>query len=126
MKHEWVRQMIAQNEKDIATLIESIPEDLLNLINLDKADYQLISHEEHLVVKDQYLKEIEAGWICQKVKGATQCLSGLDDQGRVNATVRFVCWDCENENKDHLRFCDKCTKADLVIQLLRRINAERA
>jgi hypothetical protein len=52
MKHEWARQIIAQNENDIATLIESMPDDILNLINLDKADYQLISHEEHLVVKD--------------------------------------------------------------------------
>ncbi len=41
--------MIAQNEKDIATLIESIPEDLLNLINLEKEDYRLFSHEKHKV-----------------------------------------------------------------------------
>ncbi len=41
--------MIAQNEKDIATLIESIPEDLLNLINLNKTYYQLFSHEQHKV-----------------------------------------------------------------------------
>ena len=126
MKHEWARQIIAQNENDIATLIESMPDDILNLINLDKADYQLISHEEHLVVKDQYLKEIEAGWICQKVKGATKCLSGLDDQGRVNTTSKFYCCICLRENRDYIEFCDKCIKADLVIQLFRKINAVRA
>jgi hypothetical protein len=64
MKHEWARQIIVQNENDIATLIESMPDDILNLINLDKADYQLFSHGEHLVVKDKYMKEIEAGWKC--------------------------------------------------------------
>ncbi len=51
MKHEWVRYMIAQNEKDIVTLIESIPEDLLNLINLNKKYYYLFSHEQHKVEK---------------------------------------------------------------------------
>ncbi len=125
MKHEWVRYMIAQNEKDIATLIESIPEDLLNLINLNKTYYQLFSHEQHAVWNSDR-KEIEAGWKCQKVKGANKCLSGLDDQGRVNATVRYEGCDCKDENEDLLWFCDKCTKVDLVIQLLRRINAERA
>jgi hypothetical protein len=55
--------MIAQNEKDIATLIESIPEDLLNLINLNKTYYQLFSHEQHAVWNSDR-KEIEAGWKC--------------------------------------------------------------
>ena len=70
--------MIQTNEKDVATLIESLPEDLLNLIQLDRDRYQLISHEPHRVEKLQ-MKEIQADWTCRKVKGANKCLSGHDD-----------------------------------------------
>ena len=83
--------MIAENEKDVATLIQSIPIDMLNLIDLNKEEYKLFSHEIHLLMKDRREQEIIAGWTCQKVKDAKKCLSGLDDQGRVNATVRFSC-----------------------------------
>jgi hypothetical protein len=63
------------------------------------------------------MKKIEDGWECENAKGAKKCLSGLDDQGRVSASVRFYCWSCEVENRI-IRFCEKCTKADLVITLL--------
>ena len=37
--------MVERNEQDVATLIESLPEDLLNLIRLDRNKYSLISHK---------------------------------------------------------------------------------
>ena len=41
--------MIAQKEKDVATLIDSMPIDILNLIELQKEKYQLFSYQQHLV-----------------------------------------------------------------------------
>ena len=90
-----MKQIIAENGKDVATLIDSMPINILNLIDLNKEKYQLISHQKHRVQKDSCMK-IEAHWTCQKVKGANKCLSGLDNQGRVNAEVKFFCADCED------------------------------
>ena len=77
-----MQQMIAENEKDIAKLIDQMPMDILNLIKLVKSQYQqyqLFSHK-HRVTKD-YTESYEAGLTCQKVKSANKCLSGLDDMG---------------------------------------------
>ena len=88
MKHEWMQKMVAQDEKNDAILIESMPEDMLNLIKLDSRLYRLQSHEqEEHFDKINYLGQVCAGWTCKKVKGANKCLSGLDNQGRVNSTV---------------------------------------
>ena len=40
-----MQQMIAQKEKDVATLIDSMPMDILNLIELQKEKYQLFLHQ---------------------------------------------------------------------------------
>ena len=114
--------MIENNEQDVATLTESMPIDLLSLIDLDKNEYQLFSHQTHRVIKEN-IKENPANWKCKKFKDANKCLSGLDDQGRVNATVRFRCAYsmCCSDGRQ-LYFCDKCVKADLLFQLPERIN----
>ena len=55
--------MIAQKEKDVATLIDSMPIDILNLIELQKEKYQLFSHQQHRVEKSS-MKTITADWKC--------------------------------------------------------------
>ena len=55
--------MIAQKEKDVSTLIDSMPIDILNLIELQKEKYQLFSDQQHLVV-DSSMKTITADWKC--------------------------------------------------------------
>ena len=55
--------MIAQKEKDVATLIDSMPIDILNLIELQKERYQLFSHPKHLVRKNN-MEKITADWKC--------------------------------------------------------------
>ena len=37
--------MIQKNEQDVSALIESLPEDLLDLIQLKRLQYQLISQK---------------------------------------------------------------------------------
>ena len=107
--------MIAKNEKDVVTLIQSMPIDILNLIDLKKEKYQLFSHKKHRVEKKYWCSE---DWTCQKVKDANKCLSGLDEEGKVNAKVNFYCDYCKDEDGNYLYFCDNCVKADLLIQLL--------
>ena len=46
-----MKQMIENNEQDVATLTESMPIDLLSLIDLNKNGYQLFSHQKHRVSK---------------------------------------------------------------------------
>ena len=67
-----------------------MPEGILDLIKLDKKDYKLLSHE-HQVYNDSGLWEIKADWECFRINGSEICLSGKDDQGRVNATSRYKC-----------------------------------
>ena len=55
--------MITKKEKDVATLINSMPIDILNLIELKKAKYQLFSDQKHQVGKRD-AKKIVAGWTC--------------------------------------------------------------
>ena len=55
--------MIAKNEKDVSTLIKSMPIDILNLIDVNKEKYMLFSHEKHWVGK-HHKTEIIAGWTC--------------------------------------------------------------
>ena len=43
--------MIAKNEKDVVTLIHSMPIDILNLIDFNKDRFQLFSHKQHQVNK---------------------------------------------------------------------------
>ena len=40
MKHEWVKQMVAKDEEDVAKLTESMPEDIFNLIELELFSYK--------------------------------------------------------------------------------------
>ena len=49
MKHYWIKQIVSQEENDVDTLIESMPEEILDLIELDRKIYQLFSHEQHQV-----------------------------------------------------------------------------
>ena len=58
-----MQKMIAQKEKDVATLIDSMPIDILNLIELQKEKYQLFSHQQHLVLKSR-METITADWKC--------------------------------------------------------------
>ena len=58
-----MQQMIAQKEKDVATLIDSMPIDMLNLIEFQKKTYQLFSHQQHRVENSNMYK-IEANWTC--------------------------------------------------------------
>ena len=55
--------MIAQKEKDVATLIDSMPIVILNLIEHQEKKYQLFSHQQHRVVVSNVSK-IEANWTC--------------------------------------------------------------
>jgi hypothetical protein len=55
--------MIAHKEKDVATLIDSMPIDILNLIELRNYKYQLFSHQQHQVNKLR-VKKNTAGWTC--------------------------------------------------------------
>ena len=41
MKHEWVKQMVAKDDEDVAKLIESMPEDIFNLIELEVSPKKL-------------------------------------------------------------------------------------
>ena len=43
--------MVEKDEQDVATMMESVTEDVLNLIKLDRQKYQLISYEKEQVVK---------------------------------------------------------------------------
>ena len=119
LRHEWMKHNVALDKKDVAKLVESMPEDLLNLVELGRDSYKLFSNERDQVGKSN-MGAVWDGWACEKVKGANKCLSGLDNQGRVNAEVRFYYWDDADLNE--LYSCDKCTKADLLIQVLQLIN----
>ena len=116
--------MVEKDEQDVATMMESVTEDLLNLIKLDRQKYQLISYEKEQVVKWE-MGEIKHGWTCQTFKRDNKCLSGQDEYGRVNATTRFKYCDLYwGIYVDHY-FCDKCVKADLLMQLFQLIQRSR-
>ena len=120
MKHEWVKKMVAKDEEDVAKLIESMPEDIFNLIELKVSVYKLFSDDKNVsrMTIQEFMKNKV---ICLKVKGAKKCLGGLDSKGRVNTTVRFYYTNCPDKDGKYPSFCEKCTKADLLIQLLRTI-----
>ena len=61
--------MIERNEQNVAIMVDLLHEDLLNFIRLERSYYQLISHEQHQVEKND-LNEIWANWTCSKIKGA--------------------------------------------------------
>ena len=112
--------MAARDEKDLTKVIESLPEDIFNLIDLDGKDYWLLAFEDDKVSKD--FRGDTSNWQCAKLKGAKKCLSGLNDQGRVNTTFKFNVRVSEGV---YLDFCEKCTKADLLLQLLQSIQQAR-
>ena len=61
--------MVERNEQNVATMVELLHEDLFNFIQLDRRYYQLISHEQHQVEKDDLIYKSE-NWTCSKIKGA--------------------------------------------------------
>jgi hypothetical protein len=57
-------QMIANNEKDVATLIDSMPEEIYRLIILLQRKKHLIFEHEHHFLCTFEMGEIRADWEC--------------------------------------------------------------
>jgi hypothetical protein len=57
-------QMIANNEKDVATLIDSMPEEIYRLIILLQRKKHLIFEHERHVLHTFEMGEIRADWEC--------------------------------------------------------------
>ena len=55
-----MKQVVAKDEKDLAKVIESLPEDIFNLIDLDGKDYWLLSFEDDKVSKD--FRDVTSNW----------------------------------------------------------------
>jgi hypothetical protein len=91
--HPWFRQQVFENVKDLAMLLEEIPEDIYELMHFeDNEDYKLSFHK-HKVNRDN-CKTFEDQICCSKKTGKN-CYNVRTDKQLVDCIGRFSCWeDC--------------------------------
>ena len=98
-----------------------IPEEIYEMMHFESdEDYKLSCHK-HKVNRDN--GETFEECICNSMKTGKNCYSIRSDKALVDCIGRFICLEdqCEKDEK-RLAICDRCAKADLVNDLIKKMS----
>lgn len=96
-------QLLTLNEK-----LNSLAPELIDGMQLQVPSQKVSSHVCALIKQPP---NRNTGWMCDKIKGANRCLSGLTGFYQSNGIPEYRCAACNFD------MCEKCMRADLFIEM---------
>jgi hypothetical protein len=81
---------------------------MLKLIELDEPNMKINAHMHDL---SKHPPDINNGWNCDKLAGATKCLTGLTAFYQSKGIPGYRCQNCNYD------LCEKCMRADIFISI---------
>ena len=102
--YKGVKPPQIDQEITIDSQLDALPNTYKSIV-LKVPKTKIHSHE-HNLKKNQGVRQ---GWNCNKIPGATRCMSGLTDFYQSDGMVGYFCEECGFD------MCENCIKADIFI-----------